>query len=392
MAPRVAHSALGKANMAEIMIEGACAPEFGRLADAFAANFRDHGEIGASLCVYRRGEKIVDLWGGYADAARTRPWRGDTLVNVWSTTKGIMALCVARLNDQGLLSNGAPVASYWPEFAAAGKGAITVGELFSHQAGLCGPTRQLSEAELLDSDFLADLLAAQAPLWRPGSRSGYHALTIGPLADALFKRVVGKSVGAYFRDEIAGPLGIDFHIGLPAALDGRVAEISHDGRPLSGIEDFNEFQRAAQILTPVRPGLANLAAWRRQGTPSAAGQGNARSAAQIYGALAHDRRIDGMELLSKSALDQAISEQIDGEDLVLRMPISWGVGFALNKLMGVYGPNPRAFGHHGWGGSFAFADPDAGLGVAYAMNFMREPQGALDPRFAALVGALYASL
>lgn len=378
--------------MAETMIDGEYAPEFAKLASAFAANFQAHGDIGASLCVFRRGQKVVDIWGGHADANRTRPWRRDTLVNVWSTTKGVMALCVARLNDQGLISNEMPVAAYWPEFAAAGKEAITVGQLFSHQAGLCGPTRQLSEAELLDSVFLADLLAAQAPLWQPGTRSGYHALTIGPLADALFKRVVGKSVGEYFRDEIAGPHAIDFHIGLPAEADGRVAEISHDGNPLSGIEGFNEYQRASQILTPVRAGLANLTAWRRQGTPSAAGQGNARSLAQIYGALAHDRRIEGVELVSEAALDQATSVQIDGEDLVLRVPISWGVGFALNKSMGVYGPSPRAFGHHGWGGSFAFADPDAGLGVAYAMNFMREPQGGLDPRFASLVGAVYACL
>jgi CubicO group peptidase (beta-lactamase class C family) len=303
-----------------------------------------------------------------------------------------MALCVARLSDQGRISLDAPVSAYWPEFAAAGKAAITVAQLFSHQAGLCGPTRQLTEAELLDSDFVADLLAAQAPLWLPGSKSGYHALTIGPLADALFKRAIGKTVGQYFRDEIAAPLSIDFHIGLPPEADARVAEISHDGKPLSGSEDFNSFQHASQILTPVRAGLANLTAWRRQGTPSAAGQGNARSVAAIYGALAHDRRIEGAELLSAQALERALTTQIEGEDLVLRVPISWGVGFALNKSLGVYGPSPRAFGHHGWGGSFGFGDPDNGLGVAYAMNFMREPQGGLDPRFGSLVGAVYECL
>ncbi len=378
--------------MTETIIEGEHAPEFTKLVQAFEANFQLHGDIGASLCIFRRGQKVVDVWGGYADAKRSRRWRDDTLVNVWSTTKGVMALCVARLNDQGLLSNTTPVAAYWPEFAAAGKAAITVGQLFSHQAGLCGPNRQLSEAELLDTDFCADLLAAQAPLWPPGAQSGYHALTIGPLADGLFKRVVGKSVGAYFRDEIAGPQAIDFHMGLPAEADGRVAEIVHDGNPLSGSEDFNAYQRASQILAPVRPGLANTEAWRRQGTPSAAGQGNARALAQIYGALAHERRIENLELVSKAALAEATSVQIEGEDLVLRVPMSWGVGFALNKSMGVYGSSPRAFGHHGWGGSFAFADPDAGLGVAYTMNFMREPQGGLDPRFTNLVGALYECL
>lgn len=375
----------------DMAISGECAPGYAPLAEAFAENFRLHGEIGASLCVYRRGEKVVDLWGGFADAGRTRPWQRNTLVNVWSTTKGILALCVARLADQGLLSVDNPASHYWPEFGAEGKAGVTIAQLFSHQAGLCGPTRQLTEAELLDSGWLANLLAAQPPLWPPGTRSGYHALTIGPLADALFVRVTGRTVGRYFHDEIAGPLGLDFHMGLAETEHERVAEIVHDGQPLSGLAEFNIYQHAAQTLVPVRPGLANLASWRIQGTPSAAGQGNARAIACIYGALAHDRRIDDIELVSRSALARAVLGEITNEDLVLRVPMTWGVGFALNRSMGVYGPSPRAFGHHGWGGSFAFADPDTGIGMAYAMNFMREPAGGLDPRFAGLVGGLYAS-
>ncbi len=379
--------------MPDLLVAGQTDPGFAAVADAFADNFRRHAEIGASICVFQHGRKVVDLWGGHADEARSRPWDRDTLVNVWSTTKGMMALCVARLTDQGLLANDRPVADYWPEFAAHGKGAVTVAQLFSHQAGLCGPSRQLTEAELLDTDLVADLLAGEAPHWAIGSRSGYHALTIGPLGDGLFKRVVGKTVGQYFRDEIAGPLAIDFHIGLPPEEDGRVAEIVHDGNPQSGgPENFNPYQRLAQVNVPVRPGIANLRAWRAQGTPSAAGTGNARSIASVYSALATDRCVGGVELLSERALAAATAIQIEGEDLVLRFPMSWGVGFALNKAMGVYGPSPRAFGHHGWGGSFGFADPDAGLAVAYAMNFMREPQDGLDPRFAALVGAVYASV
>lgn len=379
--------------MHELLIGGESDAAFAAVADAFADNFRHEGDIGASVCVFQAGRKVVDLWGGHADAARTRPWEPDTLVNVWSTTKGVMALCVARLVDQGLLANDRPVADYWPAFAANGKGAVTVAQLFSHQAGLCGPSRKLTEAELLDTDLVADLLAGEAPHWAVGSRSGYHALTIGPLGDGLFKRVVGKTVGEYFRDEIAGPMGIDFHIGLPADQDDRVAEIVHDGNPESGgPESFNPYQKLAQVNVPVRSGLANLRAWRAQGTPSAAGTGNARSMASIYSALATDRCLDGVELVSEQALKAATSVQIENEDLVLRFPMSWGVGFALNKAMGVYGPSPRAFGHHGWGGSFGFADPDNGLAVAYAMNFMREPQGGLDPRFAALVGAVYASV
>jgi len=245
--------------MSEPMIGGDVDPAFAAVADAFADNFRNEGEIGASICVFQAGRKVVDLWGGHADAARTRAWGPDTIVNVWSTTKGMMALCVARLVDQGLLANDRPVADYWPEFAANGKGAVTVAQLFSHQAGLCGPGRPLTEAELLDTDFVADLLAAMAPHWPVGTRSGYHALTIGPLGDGLFKRVVGKTVGQYFRDEIAGPLAVDFHIGLPIEEEGRVAEIVHDGNPESGgPESFNAYQRLAQQNVPVRSGIANL--------------------------------------------------------------------------------------------------------------------------------------
>ena len=379
--------------MTDLHLAGQAAPAFGAVADAFANNFRSEGDIGASFCVFKDGRKVVDLWGGHADGARTRPWERDTLVNVWSTTKGMMALCVARLNDQGLLANDRPVADYWPEFGVNGKGDVTVAQLFSHQAGLCGPSRQLTEAELLDTDFLSALLAAEAPHWPVGSRSGYHALTIGPLGDGLFRKVTGKSVGQYFRDEIGAPLGVDFHMGLPAEADDRVAEIVHDGAPESGGHDsFNEYQRLAQVHVPVRSGLANLRAWRAQGTPSAAGAGNARSIATLYSALATDRRLGGTEIVSRKALEAATTLQIENEDLVLRFPMSWGVGFALNKAMGVYGPNPAAFGHHGWGGSFGFADPAKGLGVAYAMNFMREPQGGLDPRFSALVAAVYASV
>jgi CubicO group peptidase (beta-lactamase class C family) len=379
--------------MTELLQAGEADPGFEAVAEAFANNFRHEGEIGASFCVFKGGQKVVDLWGGHADGARTRPWERDTLVNVWSTTKGVMALCVARLNDQGLLANDRRVADYWPQFAANGKDDITVAQLFSHQAGLCGPSRQLTEAELLDTEFMAALLAAEAPHWPVGSRSGYHALTIGPLGDGLFRKVTGKTVGQYFRDEIGAPLGVDFHMGLPLEAEHRVAEIIHDGNPQSGGEDtFNEFQRLAQVHVPVRAGVANLRAWRAQGTPSAAGTGNARSVASLYSALATDRRLGGVELVSREALEAATTVQIENEDLVLRFPMSWGVGFALNKAMGVYGSNPATFGHHGWGGSFGFADPGEGLAVAYAMNYMREPQGGPDPRFTALVEAVYASI
>lgn len=379
--------------MHDLLIRGGCDENFHPVAKAFLENFLEEQEIGASFCVYLDGRKVVDLWGGHADGQRSRPWERDTLVNVWSTTKGMMALCVARLAGQGLLEMDRPVASYWPEFAVQGKEAVTVAQLFSHQAGLCGPSEALTEAQLLDTDFMAGLLAGEAPHWQVGSRSGYHALSIGPLGDGLFKRVVGKTVGEYFRDEIAGPLGIDFHIGLPASEDHRVAELVHDGNPQSGGPDkFNAYQRLAQTNMPATAALGNTRAWRAQGTPSAAGQGNARSIATIYSALATDRMMDGMELVDAQALERATSLQIDNEDLVLRFPMTWGIGFGLNAGMKVYGPNDQAFGHHGWGGSFGFADPVAKLGVGYAMNFMREATDGPDLRIIGLVKAVYASL
>ncbi len=379
--------------MNDTPMDGHHEPRFAAVADTFNRNFREEQEIGASFCILQHGEKVVDLWGGHADAARTRPWQRDTLVNVWSSTKGVMALCIARLNDQGLLDNSRPVADYWPAFAANGKAGVTVAQLFSHQAGICGPARPVTEVEQLDTDRMADLMAAEAPHWPPGTRSGYHALVIGPLGDGLVKHVTGKTVGQYFRDEIGGPLGVDFHMGLPASEDARVADVVHDGNPKSGgPETWDRYQRLALENTPMSAEFANRRDWRAQGTPSAGGQGNARSLASLYSALATDRRIKGTELVSRQALDAATTVQIENEDLVLRFPITWGVGFAINRGMGAYGPNPTTFGHHGWGGSFAFADPEKGLGVAYAMNFMREAQDGPDPRFTGLIEAVYASV
>jgi CubicO group peptidase (beta-lactamase class C family) len=379
--------------MPDIRIEGSCDEQFSAVAQSFEHNFIAEGDIGASFSVFRDGRKVVDLWGGYADAARSRPWESDTIVNVWSTTKGMMALCVARLAGQGSIGLGRPVADYWPEFAENGKEAVTVAQLFSHQAGLCGPDDVLTEAQFLDTDYTAALLARQKPHWPVGTRSGYHALSIGPLADGLFKRVVGKTVGEYFRDEIADPLHVDFHMGLPESEDRRVAEMVHSGQPISGgVENYNGYQRLAQVHMPQSYVTGNSRAWRAQGMPSAAGHGNGRSIATIYSALATDRRIEGVEIVTEEALHEVTQLQIENEDLVLRFPMTWGIGFGLNAGMKVYGPNGESFGHHGWGGSFGFADPVARLGVGYAMNFMREATEAPDPRLMGLIGAVYASL
>ncbi|MEL6758523.1 MAG: serine hydrolase domain-containing protein [Pseudomonadota bacterium] len=379
--------------MNSLAISGEVDPKFRPIADAFEKNFTDGLDIGASFCLFQNGEKKVDIWGGHMDVAKTRRWEKDTLVNVWSTTKGIMAFCVARLADQGLLDLNEKVSHYWPEFGANGKANITVAQLFSHQAGLCGMSRKVSYDEFVDTDLMAELLAAEKPAWEPGTRSGYHALTIGPLADGLFQKVIGKRAGAYFRDEIAEPYGLDLNLGLPASEDYRVAELAHNGGSQAGGPDlWNEYQTLVYGNTPVQMPIAMRRDWRAQGTPSAGAQANARAVATLYSALATDRRLNGAEIISEAGLKAGTTIQIENEDLVLRFPIAWGVGFGINTSKGLFGPNAAAFGHSGWGGSFGFADPISGIGAAYTMNYMIDQLDAPDPRVVSLLTAIYSSL
>lgn len=379
--------------MKTLEISGDVDPKFRLVAEAFENNFEAGHEVGASLCLFQHGEKKVDIWGGHMDEAKTRPWEKDTLVNVWSTTKGIMAFCVARLADQGKLDLQEKVAHYWPEFGVNGKENITVAQMFSHQAGLCGMSRKVSRDEFVQTDLMASLLAAEKPAWEPGTRSGYHAITIGPLADGLFKKVIGKTLGEYFRDEIAEPFGLDLHLGLPASEDHRVAELMHNGAPQGGgRETWNEYQYLVYENTPVHVPIAMRRDWRAQGTPAAGGQANARSVATLYGALATDRRLNGTEIVSEAALKASTTIQIENEDLVLRFPMSWAVGFGINTSQFLFGPNAESFGHSGWGGSFGFADPVTGIGVAYTMNYMIDSATDPDPRVVNLLTAIYASL
>ncbi|NKB99647.1 MAG: serine hydrolase [Pseudomonadales bacterium] len=373
-------------------VHGAVAQPFEKVREVFAANFEQQNEVGAAVCVYHQGEKVVDIWGGHRDGAQAEPWQEDTLVNVWSTTKGAMAACISRLVAQGKLELQNPVADYWPEFAAAGKETITVAQLFSHQAGLCGPVEPVTVDDVYDVAGMADRLAGQAPQWEPGTRSGYHAITIGYLAEALVSRVTGQSVGEYFRDQIAGPLGLDVFLGLPEDEEGRVAEMLHDGLPFSGgIETYNEYQILAQVNVPVAFDLANQRRWRAMGIPSAGGTASARGVAGMYNVLIDDVRGNTENIADRKTLSQTLACQITNEDLVIRIPISWGVGFGLDDGTGMYGGGAKSFGHHGWGGSYGFADPEAGLAFSYVMNFMREPQ-SLDPRAIDLLKACYAAI
>ncbi|WP_306329376.1 serine hydrolase domain-containing protein [Streptomyces venezuelae] len=381
-------------------VHGTCDPRFTAVREAFEANFRGREELGAAVSVQLHGETVVDLWGGWADAARTRPWERDTVVNVWSTTKGVTALCAHLLADRGLLDLDAPVAAYWPEFAAAGKEALPVRHLLSHRAGLSGLREPLSLAEFYDWEVTTARLAATEPWWEPGTRSGYHALTYGFLVGEVVRRVTGQLPGAFLREEITGPLGIDFSIGLPEEEAARAAELVHPRTSAPGEQAavFAQLEPAAQaaLANPlVGVAEANSPEWRAAELPAANGHGTARAVARLYGIYAGRGLSDGRRVLSEAAVERAREGQGAGRDLVLGAGFAHdtecGLGLWLSGPNASYGPNPRAFGHDGFGGSCGLADPEAGVSLGYVMNRMG-PRIADDPRKTALVEAVYASL
>ena len=385
-----------------IETHGACDSRFNAVKDAFAENFSAHGEVGAAVAVMVDGEIVVDLWAGHADAARTRSWDRDTIVNVYSTTKGLTAICAHRLVDQGMLDLDAPVANYWPDFAQAGKETLPVRYLLSHRAGLPAVKDVLPAGSIYKWDVMTAALAAQEPWWEPGTKHGYHALTYGWLVGEVVRRITGKSLGTYFREEVAEPLGLDFQIGLAAEHDARTAEMipptllqPGDANLLVEILSVpGSMPFKAFIISPdmMQPGQVNTREWRAAEIPSANGHGNARALARVYGALARGGELDGVRVLSQEAIDRAIVEQSDGLDAVLGQQYRYGLGFMLTVPEHPFGPNPRAFGHTGSGGSLGFADPDAKVGFAYVMNQMGTFSGLKDPRWSPLAEALYESL
>jgi CubicO group peptidase (beta-lactamase class C family) len=379
------------------MIEGRCDPRFAAVRDAFAANFEAGREVGASLAATLDGEFVVDLWGGYADAAKTRRWERDTIINVFSTTKAMTALCIHMLVDRGQLDVDAPVARYWPEFARAGKERITIRQVLSHSSGLVGIRQPLGTESLYDWTRMTEALAAESPWWEPGTANGYHALTYGYLLGELVQRITGRTLGAFFRDEVATPLGADFHIGLPASEDARVAELvtpSAEANAAAGATSAVDGETlAGKVISnpPLHPELANHPQWRRAEIPAANGHGNARSVARVMALLACGGKLGVTRLLDEQTIARAIEEQGYTKDLVLGFKMRWGLGFMLTSRQLPLGPNPRTFGHGGWGGSLGFADLDARVGWAYIMNKM-SPGTAGDTRVAGILGALYGSI
>lgn len=356
--------------MALDTMDGFVRDRFAAVRDAFEANFTRGADVGASFCATLEGETVVDLWGGHADEARTRPWEKDTIVNVYSTTKTMTALTALLVADRGELDFDAPVARYWPQFAANGKAQIKVSHLMSHAAGLSGWKQPLAKHDLYDWDKMVDLLAAQAPLWPPGTQSGYHALTQGYLVGEVIRRITGRSIGRVFREEIAEPLGADFWIGLPASQDARVADLI---APPPGGAIGDMVQSEIQAITLDNPGVdvseTRTRAWRGAEIPAAGGTGNARSIAEIHAILANGGVAKGRRFMSEAGCRKALELQIEGEDLIFGAPARFGMGFGLPGPM-IQLPNPNTIFWGGYGGSLIVIDMDARTTFAYAMNKM----------------------
>ncbi len=353
-----------------VEVHGTCEPGFEPVQDAFVANFEQGLELGACAAVTVDGRSVVDIWAGDADQ-HGRPWDADTIINVYSTTKTMAATCVLMLVDRGDLDLDASVATYWPEFAANGKEGVLLRHVLGHTAGVPGFDPPLAPTDLYDWDAVCANLAAQSPWWEPGSVSGYHAVTQGFLEGEVVRRVTGRSVGTFFREEVAEPLGADFYIGLPASEDGRVAElVPPDMGIAQGELDPSSVGARVLLSCPLDGTEPSTRAWRNAEIPAAGGTGNARSVARVHSALACGGEVDGVRLLSAEGVERIQTVQHFDDDLVLGTKMRLGTGFGLISEATPLSQNPRSFFWGGWGGSLAMVDPDAHLSVAYVMNRM----------------------
>ncbi|MET8102523.1 serine hydrolase domain-containing protein [Streptomyces sp. NPDC005236] len=367
-------------------IKGYCDPRFISVREALAA-LLGKDDVGASAAVYVDGEPVADLWGGYADANRSISWERDTLIGVNSTTKNMVALCALMLADRGELDLSAPVAAYWPEFAASGKENVLVRQVLSHTAGLPALSGPTTVEGLYTWESVTAGLAAQAPEWEPGTAAGYHALTFGFLVGEIVRRITGRGLGEFFAEEVAKPLGADFHIGLSADHDHRLAPLIP---PPSLTDDYAatapprpDGTRRENTGVAIRVKDANSVAWRRAQIPAVNGFGNARSVALVQSVLANQGSAGGVRLLSPQGCEPAWQEAFRGEDRVLGVPMSWTTGFAK------FG---NTFGWGGWGGSLVVSDPSSRMTVAYAMNQMIDRDRQDDHRGMEIVMAAYSGL
>jgi CubicO group peptidase (beta-lactamase class C family) len=399
----------------ELAIGGMVASGFEGVRDAFARNFSEHGEAGAAFCLVVDGKAVVDLWGGVADVNEGTPYGPDTLQLVFSTTKGATAICANLLAQRGELDVDAPVREYWPEFAANGKADVPVRWLLCHKTGVPYVEADLTLADALAWDPAIEGLAVMAPIWEPGSCHGYHAVTYGWLVGEVVRRITGRSLGSFFADEVARPLGLEFWIGLPDEQQARVAPLTNrglrtdDGTPVSGDDGLGGLlAQLEELLGPgsllakalggattmplVGDGTFNLPELRAAELPAANGVTNARSLARMYAATIGP--VEGAEgvgqLLTSEQLAAASTTQTEGNDRVLFFETTFGLGFMTASPFSPYG-SPRAFGHAGAGGSVGFADPEHGIGFGYVMNrTMTNLSG--DPRSRGLVAAVHEAL
>jgi len=382
-----------------IEINGTFAEQFAPVRDVLAANIERGADVGASVCVGHDGQTVVDIWGGTIDDAGT-PWAEDTLINVWSTTKTMTALTALLLADRGELDLHAPVARYWPEFAANGKDAIEVRHLMGHTAGLSGWQESMTEADVVDWEKATSLLAAQAPWWEPGSAAGYHALTQGYLVGEVIRRASGgTTVGELFAKELAGPLGADFHIGTGPEHDARVARVIPPADATLGGEAVlalgpDSIAMRTLVNPPLTADWSWTEAWRRAEIPAAGGHGNARSVARVQSVVSHGGEVDGIRVLSPAGCEAVFEQQASGLDQVLQAPITHGMGYGISSAEMPIGPNTRTCFWGGWGGSIVVNDLENRLTIAYVMNRMGEGTmgddrgiGVVFAAYAAVVGA-----
>jgi CubicO group peptidase (beta-lactamase class C family) len=378
-----------------VTVDGSCDAAFAGVREAFAANFDGGLELGASLAISVDGRNVVDLWGGYLDLGRTRPWERDSLVCVFSCTKGVVAIAVMWAVAHGFVDLDAPVASYWPEFAAEGKGDIPVRWLLTHEAGLPAIGRRMPLGSLSDWEAMTDALAAQEPWWEPGTTHGYHGVTFGHLVGEVLRRTVGRTCGAIIRDELAGPLDTELWMPLPEAYDSRTAELTVE---MSAEGTFFDRWDPKTSLGPRSfgnppdcndPAHCVTDAWRRAEIPAANLHSNARALDRLFAALACGGRPLG---LSSEMVAEFGSCQVRGEDKVMELPTAFALGFEHTIPEWRFGPGPRTYGHNGSGGSLAIVDPDAGVSLGYAMNRLWWGPDRADPRWDPILKSIYDAL
>lgn len=376
--------------MAEI--SGDCDTRFASVRDV-VSDLIDAGEdVGSSVAVFIEGKPVVDIWGGWIDEQRSAPWGRDTITNVWSTTKTMTALCALMLVDQGRLDLDSPVARYWPEFARNGKEDVLVRQLMSHTSGVSGWDGPFHVSDLYDWEQSTGRLAAQAPWWEPGTASGYHAINYGHLIGEVVRRITGKKLGQFFADEIACPLQADFFIGLPDSEFGRVSNVIPPP-PSPAPERVAMDSVMMKTFSVPAPSASDSRTpqWRRADIGGANGHGNARSVARAQAVITNGGVLGGHRLLSPDTIDRIFQEQSNGTDLVLGIPIRFGIGYALQVATQPYIPAGRVCFWGGWGGSIIVNDLDQQLTISYIMNKMSP--GLVDsPSGRAIVEAIYAAL